>query len=114
MTERRVECLAENGSSSDWCLSHLKPAAQRLCHGKDCKSLMVGILHWPEIQWGAMVCFIHSPDILPHLFSGEATTSCKGIQSREKIRKDGEYLLNVKGQMIKVLLEFILGEFNLL
>ncbi|KAJ6656242.1 hypothetical protein lerEdw1_003970 [Lerista edwardsae] len=66
--ERRVECLTENGSSSDLCLSHLKPAAQQLCHGKDC----------------------------------EAMTSCKGIQSRKKIRKDGEYLLDIKGQMIKI------------
>ncbi|KAM6437992.1 A disintegrin and metalloproteinase with thrombospondin motifs 20 [Liasis olivaceus] len=67
-TERNVQCLMENGSSSDLCLSHLKPVARKLCHVKDC----------------------------------ETTTSCKEIQIRKKIQKDGEYMLNVKGKIIKI------------
>ncbi|XP_053114058.1 A disintegrin and metalloproteinase with thrombospondin motifs 20 isoform X2 [Hemicordylus capensis] len=66
--ERRVECMTENGSSSDLCLSHLKPESRRMCHANDCETI----------------------------------TSCKEIQIRKKIRKDGEYLLNIKGRMIKI------------
>ncbi|XP_077790786.1 A disintegrin and metalloproteinase with thrombospondin motifs 20 isoform X1 [Podarcis muralis] len=65
---RRVECMTQSGSPSDLCLSHLKPAARRICHVKDC----------------------------------EMITSCKEIQIRKKIRKDGEYLLNIKGRKIKI------------
>uniref|UniRef100_A0A803TLW5 ADAM metallopeptidase with thrombospondin type 1 motif 20 n=1 Tax=Anolis carolinensis TaxID=28377 RepID=A0A803TLW5_ANOCA len=68
ITERRVECMTENGLSSDLCLSHLKPASRRRCHPKDCKKI----------------------------------TSCKEIQIRKKFQKDGEYLLNIKGKMIKI------------
>ncbi|XP_034983887.2 A disintegrin and metalloproteinase with thrombospondin motifs 20 isoform X1 [Zootoca vivipara] len=65
---RRVECMTQSGSPSDLCLSHLKPAARRICHAKDC----------------------------------EMVTSCKEIQIRKKMRKDGEYLLNIKGRKIKI------------
>ncbi|KAH0616618.1 hypothetical protein JD844_027871 [Phrynosoma platyrhinos] len=68
ITERRVECMTENGLSSDLCLLHLKPVARRRCHSKDC----------------------------------EMITSCIELQIRKKIQKDGEYLLNVKGKMIKI------------
>lgn len=36
--ERRVECMAENGWSSDLCLKHLKPDAQKKCYVNDCKT----------------------------------------------------------------------------
>uniref|UniRef100_A0A8C8RHX3 ADAM metallopeptidase with thrombospondin type 1 motif 20 n=1 Tax=Pelusios castaneus TaxID=367368 RepID=A0A8C8RHX3_9SAUR len=32
----------------------------------------------------------------------ESFTSCKEIQVKKKIRKDGEYLLNIKGRLIKI------------
>lgn len=35
--ERRVECMAENGWSSDLCLKRLKPDAQKKCYVNDCK-----------------------------------------------------------------------------
>ncbi|XP_043404927.1 A disintegrin and metalloproteinase with thrombospondin motifs 20 isoform X4 [Chelonia mydas] len=37
-----------------------------------------------------------------HAKECEAFTSCKEIQSKKRIRKDGEYLLNVKGRLIKI------------
>lgn len=37
MMERRVECMADNGLSSDLCLKHLKPDAQKKCYVSDCK-----------------------------------------------------------------------------
>ncbi|XP_015414045.1 PREDICTED: A disintegrin and metalloproteinase with thrombospondin motifs 20 [Myotis davidii] len=36
--ERRVECMAENGWSSDLCLKRLKPDAQKKCYVNDCKT----------------------------------------------------------------------------
>ncbi|XP_051651320.1 A disintegrin and metalloproteinase with thrombospondin motifs 20 isoform X1 [Manacus candei] len=66
--ERTVECMAENGLSSDLCLPHLKPNARRICHEEECEIL----------------------------------TTCKDMQIKKGIRKDGEYLLNIKGRMIKI------------
>ncbi|XP_010131062.1 PREDICTED: A disintegrin and metalloproteinase with thrombospondin motifs 20-like [Buceros rhinoceros silvestris] len=66
--ERTVECMTENGLSSDLCLPHLKPGARRICREEEC-------------------------DIL---------TTCKDIQIKKGIRKDGEYLLNINGKMIKI------------
>uniref|UniRef100_G3UGB1 GON domain-containing protein n=1 Tax=Loxodonta africana TaxID=9785 RepID=G3UGB1_LOXAF len=66
--DRRVECMAENGWSSDLCLTHLKPNAQKKCYVDDCKTF----------------------------------TSCKEIQVRNNITKDGEYYLNIKGRIIKI------------
>ncbi|XP_039367928.1 A disintegrin and metalloproteinase with thrombospondin motifs 20 [Mauremys reevesii] len=37
-----------------------------------------------------------------HAKECEAFTSCKEIQIKKRIRKDGEYLLNVKGRLIKI------------
>ncbi|XP_077194718.1 A disintegrin and metalloproteinase with thrombospondin motifs 20 isoform X4 [Paroedura picta] len=37
-----------------------------------------------------------------HATDCETLTSCKEIQINQKIRKDGEYLLNIKGRMIKI------------
>ncbi|XP_067420282.1 A disintegrin and metalloproteinase with thrombospondin motifs 20 isoform X3 [Emydura macquarii macquarii] len=37
-----------------------------------------------------------------HTKECEAFTSCKEIQIKKKIRKDGEYLLNIKGRLIKI------------
>ncbi|KYO47658.1 A disintegrin and metalloproteinase with thrombospondin motifs 4 [Alligator mississippiensis] len=66
--ERRVECMTENGLSSDLCLSRLKPASRKICHAKECETLV----------------------------------SCKDVQIKKRIKKDGEYLLNIKGRMIKI------------
>ncbi|XP_048817050.1 A disintegrin and metalloproteinase with thrombospondin motifs 20 isoform X4 [Lagopus muta] len=66
--ERTVECMTENGLSSDLCLPHLKPDTRRICHAEEC----------------------------------EIITTCKDIQIRKGMRKDGEYLLNIKGRMIKI------------
>ncbi|XP_010124798.1 PREDICTED: A disintegrin and metalloproteinase with thrombospondin motifs 20-like, partial [Chlamydotis macqueenii] len=66
--ERTVECMTENGLSSDLCLPRLKPDARKICHEEEC----------------------------------EIFTTCKGIQIKKGIRKDGEYLLNIKGRMIKI------------
>ncbi|KAJ7400306.1 hypothetical protein BTVI_106621 [Pitangus sulphuratus] len=66
--ERTVECMAENGLSSDLCLPHLKPNARRICREEECEIL----------------------------------TTCKDMQIKKGIRKDGEYLLNIKGSMIKI------------
>ncbi|XP_034625701.1 A disintegrin and metalloproteinase with thrombospondin motifs 20 isoform X4 [Trachemys scripta elegans] len=37
-----------------------------------------------------------------HAKECEAFTSCKEIQIKKRIRKDGEYLLNIKGRLIKI------------
>ncbi|GAB0176196.1 A disintegrin and metalloproteinase with thrombospondin motifs 20 [Grus japonensis] len=66
--ERTVECLTENGLSSDLCLPRFKPDARKICREEECEIL----------------------------------TTCKDIQIKKGIRKDGEYLLNVKGRMIKI------------
>ncbi|XP_014726621.1 PREDICTED: A disintegrin and metalloproteinase with thrombospondin motifs 20 [Sturnus vulgaris] len=66
--QRTVECMTENGLSSDLCLPHLKPDARKICHEKECEIL----------------------------------TTCKDMQIKKGIRKDGEYLLNIKGRMIKI------------
>ncbi|KAJ7407992.1 hypothetical protein WISP_123543 [Willisornis vidua] len=68
LKERTVECMTENGLSSDLCLPHLKPDARRICHEEEC----------------------------------EVLTTCKDMQIKKGIRKDGEYLLNIKGRMIKI------------
>ncbi|KAM6215650.1 A disintegrin and metalloproteinase with thrombospondin motifs 20 [Rhynchocyon petersi] len=36
--ERRVECMTEDGWSSDLCLKHLKPDARKKCYVSDCKT----------------------------------------------------------------------------
>ncbi|XP_028347238.1 A disintegrin and metalloproteinase with thrombospondin motifs 20 isoform X8 [Physeter macrocephalus] len=66
--ERRVECIADNGWSSDLCLKSLKPDAQKKCYVHDCKTF----------------------------------TSCKEIQVKNNITKDGDYYLNIKGRIIKI------------
>ncbi|ELR55619.1 A disintegrin and metalloproteinase with thrombospondin motifs 20 [Bos mutus] len=68
MMERRVECMADNGLSSDLCLKHLKPDAQKKCYVSDCKTF----------------------------------TSCKEIQMKNNITKDGDYYLNIKGRITKI------------
>uniref|UniRef100_A0A8C6NFY1 Uncharacterized protein n=1 Tax=Melopsittacus undulatus TaxID=13146 RepID=A0A8C6NFY1_MELUD len=35
--ERTVECMTENGLSSDLCLPNLKPDARKFCHEEECK-----------------------------------------------------------------------------
>ncbi|XP_039770670.1 A disintegrin and metalloproteinase with thrombospondin motifs 20 [Ornithorhynchus anatinus] len=49
--ERRVECLTENGWSSDLCLSRLKPEARKLCHIRDCEI----VTNCKEIQVKKMI-----------------------------------------------------------
>ncbi|XP_073078437.1 A disintegrin and metalloproteinase with thrombospondin motifs 20 isoform X4 [Manis javanica] len=66
--ERRVECVAENGWSSDLCLRRLKPDAQKKCYVSDCKTL----------------------------------SSCREIQVKNNITKDGDYYVNIKGRIIKI------------
>jgi len=66
--ERRVECMAESGWSSNLCLKRLKPDAQKKCYVNDCKTF----------------------------------TSCKEIQVKNNITKDGDYYLNINGRIIKV------------
>ncbi|XP_006888295.1 PREDICTED: A disintegrin and metalloproteinase with thrombospondin motifs 20-like [Elephantulus edwardii] len=66
--ERRVECVTEDGWSSDLCLKRLKPYALKKCYVNDCKTL----------------------------------TSCKEIQVKNNIKKDGDYYLNIKGRAIKI------------
>ncbi|XP_062931617.1 A disintegrin and metalloproteinase with thrombospondin motifs 20 isoform X2 [Cynocephalus volans] len=68
IVKRRVECMAENGLTSDLCLKVLKPSAQKKCYAKDCKSF----------------------------------ASCKEIQVKNNITKDGNYYLNIKGRIIKI------------
>ncbi|KAB0378513.1 hypothetical protein FD755_010091 [Muntiacus reevesi] len=68
MMERRVECMTDNGLSSDLCLKHLKPDAQKKCYVSDCKTF----------------------------------TSCKEIQVKNNITKDGDYYLNTKGRITKI------------
>ncbi|KAF4010344.1 hypothetical protein G4228_001448 [Cervus hanglu yarkandensis] len=68
MMERRVECMTDNGLSSDLCLKHLKPDAQKKCYVSDCKTF----------------------------------TSCKEIQVKNNITKDGDYYLNIKGRITKI------------
>ncbi|XP_032029641.1 A disintegrin and metalloproteinase with thrombospondin motifs 20 [Hylobates moloch] len=66
--KRQVKCITKHGLSSDLCLSHLKPGAQKKCYANDCKSF----------------------------------TTCKEIQVKNHIRKDGDYYLNIKGRIIKI------------
>ncbi|XP_063528717.1 A disintegrin and metalloproteinase with thrombospondin motifs 20 isoform X6 [Pongo pygmaeus] len=66
--KRQVKCITKHGLSSDLCLNHLKPGAQKKCYANDCKSF----------------------------------TTCKEIQVKNHIRKDGDYYLNIKGRIIKI------------
>ncbi|KAI5158822.1 A Disintegrin And Metalloproteinase With Thrombospondin Motifs 20 [Manis pentadactyla] len=77
--ERRVECVAENGWSSDLCLRRLKPDAQKKCYVSDCK-------------------YSTSKTYLVR----KTLSSCREIQVKNNITKDGDYYVNIKGRIIKI------------
>ena len=46
------------------------------------------------------------------IFEGKTFTSCKEIQGKNNITKDGDYYLNIEGRIIKVLGKQFLFDFN--
>lgn len=59
------------------------------------------------------VCNLFIVDKLYSLIlEGKTFSSCKEIQAENNITKDGDYYLNIKGRIIKVLCTQFLFDFN--
>lgn len=60
------------------------------------------------------VCNLFIVDKLyPLVLEGKTFTSCKEIQVKNNITKDGDYYLNIKGRIIKVLWRQLLFDFSI-
>nr|XP_056702477.1 A disintegrin and metalloproteinase with thrombospondin motifs 20 [Euleptes europaea] len=86
--ERRVECMTEDGSSSDLCILRLKPSARKICHATDCETLT----SCKEIQMNKKIAK-----------DGEYLLNIKGRTikiycSDMRLQNPKEYLTLVKGQ----------------